>query len=105
VATGGGVVLRPENRARLRAAGRLVWLTADAATIWQRMQQDGSTAERRPDLTVGGLAEVEELLKQREPLYRDCADVVFSTANRAPDAVAHEILSFFPELTPVSLDR
>src|SRR2546423_1679630 len=32
IATGGGVVMRPDNRARLRATGGVVWLTADAAT-------------------------------------------------------------------------
>src|SRR5262245_14443378 len=37
VATGGGVVLRPENRKLLRR-GRVVWLTAPAETLWRRMQ-------------------------------------------------------------------
>src|SRR5581483_8371820 len=58
IATGGGVVLRAENRARLKAAGLSVWLTADADTIWQRLQMDTTTAGRRPALTVGGLEEV-----------------------------------------------
>src|SRR5262249_41268209 len=73
VATGGGVVLREANRKRLRAAGRVVWLTADAQTIWGRLQRDPATGERRPTLTVGGLAEVEELLRVRAPLYAECA--------------------------------
>jgi shikimate kinase len=87
VATGGGVVLREENRRRLRAAGRVVWLTADAPTIWERLQRDPTTSERRPALTVGGLAEVEELLRAREPLYRACADFVVDTRGRAPDDI------------------
>src|SRR5262245_22037300 len=37
VATGGGVVLRPANRERLRGAGTAVWLTADAQTLWARL--------------------------------------------------------------------
>ncbi len=88
IATGGGVVLRPENRARLREAGRVVWLTADAETLWQRMLADPETAERRPPLTVGGLAEVEELLRRREPWYRACADEVVDTVGRGPEEVA-----------------
>ncbi len=88
VATGGGVVLRPENRARLRAAGRCVWLTADPATLWRRLQADATTADRRPDLSVGGLNEVEELLRQREPLYRDCAGLAVDTARHAPHEIA-----------------
>jgi shikimate kinase len=93
VATGGGVVLDPRNRERLRQAGRVVWLTADAATVWQRLQGDAATAERRPTLTVGGLAEVEELLRAREPLYRECAHTVVATAGRSPEEVVAEILS------------
>jgi shikimate kinase len=88
IATGGGVVLRPDNRARLREAGRVVWLTADAQTLWQRLQADDTTAERRPALTVGGLEEIEELLKRREPWYRACADDVVDTVGRSPEEVA-----------------
>ena len=91
IATGGGVVLRPENRERLRAAGRVVWLTADAETLWRRLQQDAATAERRPNLTVGGLAEVEELLRVRQPLYAACADWAVDTADRPPEEVARRI--------------
>jgi shikimate kinase len=93
IATGGGVVLREANRTRLRAAGRVVWLTADAATLWGRLQGDSTTTERRPALTVGGLAEVEQLLRAREPLYRACADVVVETAGRSPEEIVAHILS------------
>ncbi len=93
VATGGGVVLRQANRGRLRSVGRVVWLTADAPTIWGRLQRDPTTAERRPALTVDGLAEVEELLRQREPLYRACADLAVDTAGRSPEEVVAAILS------------
>jgi shikimate kinase len=91
IATGGGVVLSPDNRARLRAAGRVVWLTADAETIWRRLQADASTAERRPPLTVGGLAEVHELLRLREPHYRACADHCIDTPGRSPEEVAERV--------------
>lgn len=90
VATGGGVVLRPENRERL-SAGPVVWLTARPQTLWARMQGDASTAERRPALAQGGLAEVESLLAQREPLYRACATWTFDTESATPDALADAI--------------
>jgi shikimate kinase len=93
VATGGGVVLHGHNRDRLRAAGRVVWLTADADTIWTRLKADAATAERRPALTVGGLAEVKELLRVREPLYRACADWTVDTVGRTPTQVADLILA------------
>ncbi len=90
VATGGGVVLREANRALLRR-GRVVWLTADPVTLWSRVQEDRTTAERRPVLTVGGLAEVAELLRVREPLYRACAHLAVPTAGLTPEEIAAEI--------------
>ncbi len=90
VATGGGVVLRPENRANLRR-GRVVWLTAEPAILWQRMQADHATAERRPNLAQGGLAEIEEMLRVRTPWYAECADFRIDTETRPPDEVAGAI--------------
>src|SRR5262245_722959 len=43
IATGGGVVLREANRARLRAAGKVIWLTAAPDVLWQRTQADPAT--------------------------------------------------------------
>ena len=88
IATGGGVILRPDNRERLRGAGRIVWLTADAQTLWQRLQREHDTDPRRPPLTVGGFAEIEELLRHRELLYRACADDMVDTVGRSPEDVA-----------------
>ena len=93
IATGGGVVVRPENRRRLKEAGIVVWLTGNAATLWQRLQACHTTAERRPDLTVGGLAEIEGLLATREPWYAECAHFGVDTVGRSPQQVAEAILS------------
>jgi shikimate kinase len=95
IATGGGIVIDPSNRRRLTQAGWVVWLQADPLTIWQRMQQDRATAERRPRLTVGGRAEVEQLLRLREPWYRECAALTVATDGRTPEEVAAEILAHF----------
>lgn len=93
IATGGGVVLRPENRRTLRDAGFCVWLTADPATLWARIQADPATAARRPALTpLPGRAEVERLLAEREPLYREVAHAVVD-AGQSPEAVVSAILS------------
>jgi shikimate kinase len=93
VATGGGVVVRAANRRRLKEAGVVVWLTGDAATLWQRLEACHTTAQRRPPLTVGGLAEVNELLSAREPWYAECAHFVVDTVGRSPEQVAEAILS------------
>jgi shikimate kinase len=91
---GGGAVLRPENRAAIRR-GRVVWLTADPATIERRVHADPSTSARRPNLTTaGGLAEIEHLLALREPLYRECADSTVDTVQKTPEQVVDEIVCF-----------
>jgi shikimate kinase len=96
IAVGGGVVLRPENRQWLKKSGTVVWLTGDAATLWQRIQADPSTNERRPDLTVGGLAEVEALVQARAPLYAECAGLVVDTVGRSGPEVAKMVHDSLP---------
>jgi shikimate kinase len=97
IATGGGVILRADNRQRMKQAGPVVLLSADVETIWQRLQADAATRERRPDLTVGGRAEIEELLRVRRPLYETCADCVVNTTHRSPDEVVDAILEQWQE--------
>src|SRR5215218_9277728 len=62
IATGGGAVLRADNRARLREAGPVVWLTADVDTLWSRIDADAASAETRPALLGGGREEVERVV-------------------------------------------
>jgi shikimate kinase len=91
IATGGGVILRESNRHQMREAGFVIWLTADAETIWKRMQSDPASSERRPPLTVGGMAEIEDILRIREPLYRACAQLTLSSVERSPEEIAQQI--------------
>jgi shikimate kinase len=102
LATGGGVVLRPENRALLRARGRpVVWLTASADVIRGRLAADPATATRRPSLTGGDpLAEVADVLQAREPLYREVADVAFDTGGDLPPVVAERIRTWLAARSP-----
>src|SRR5262249_37289182 len=91
IATGGGVVLSATNREHMRQTGHVVWLVADVDTICARLESDRVAGKPRPPLTVGGRAEVEELLRLREPLYRACADVIIETAQRTPAEIVKEI--------------
>jgi shikimate kinase len=94
VATGGGVVLRSDNRANLRAAGFVVWLTASAETLWRRLEADAATLRQRPPLTPqGGLTEIRELLAIREPYYRECADLIVDTTDLAANEVVDKIVA------------
>ena len=93
IATGGGIVLRTENRQQMKDTGYIVWLTAPVETIAARIDADPSTTDRRPNLTIGGTEEIEELLRKREPLYRACADLEIDTLNRSPEIVVERILT------------
>jgi shikimate kinase len=93
IALGGGAVLLTENRAAIRGKGPVIWLTANVDTIESRVAADATTAQRRPNLTVaGGRAEIEALLAEREPRYRECATLVVATDGKTSAEVADEIL-------------
>lgn len=95
VATGGGVVLREENRAALRRSGPVIWLQASPETIDARLQSDPSTSSRRPALTTEGpLAEIRKLLAARQSYYEQVADFAVSTDQTTLDAVVDEIVCF-----------
>jgi shikimate kinase len=105
VATGGGVVLRPDNRELLRR-GWVVWLSADADTLWARVQADGSTDRRRPALTgLSGRDEVAAVLREREPLYRGAADLTLDTAGCSPEDVAAAVLAAWQALVTLDTGR
>jgi shikimate kinase len=93
LATGGGAVLREVNRAAMKRAGFVVWLTAPAEVLYHRLSADPTTAARRPALTAGGLDEVVQLLAVREPLYRAVANFVPDSSDRSPDELADAILA------------
>jgi len=93
ISAGGGAVLDEGTRRAIKKAGPVVWLTAAAETLWNRIQQDASTSEQRPDLTTGGgRVEVETLLAQRTPLYRECASVTIATDDETAESIVGRIL-------------
>ena len=100
IATGGGIVLREENRSLLKATGYIVWLMASAETIWERVRADSATAARRPNLTTGGLAEIVELLAVRQRFYEEVYDACVATDGRSPEAVAASILTLYRSASP-----
>ena len=57
VATGGGSVMREQNRSRMRAFGQIVWLTADADELARRLEADEREQKVRPALTATGVIE------------------------------------------------
>jgi shikimate kinase len=88
LATGGGAVLMEENCRLLKERGTVVYLQADIETLVERTRRD----RNRPLLqTENPRGKIEELMRQREPIYREVADVVVDTGLRAPSSVARDI--------------
>jgi len=76
LATGGGVVMRPENRALLAARGVVVYLHT---TVEQQVARTAHDRNRPLLQTADPAATLRELMQVREPLYREIADYVVAT--------------------------
>lgn len=94
LAAGGGAVLNADTRTDMKNAGPVVWLRASADVLESRITGDETTEQRRPDLTAsGGRGEIETLLRERTPLYEECASLTVDTDRLDVDAVAERILT------------
>jgi len=89
LATGGGVVIRPENRQALASRGYVVYLYATVEEQVRRTRRD----RRRPLLQKGDPEEVlRSLMASREPLYREIADHIIETDGCSPRSVAQQLV-------------
>ncbi|MDD5176577.1 MAG: shikimate kinase [Sterolibacterium sp.] len=78
MATGGGAVLDPGNRANLANSGTVIYLCAQPRQLWERTRH----GRNRPLLQVADpLAKLAELYVERDPLYREIADIVVESGN------------------------
>ena len=97
IASGGGVVLSPENVETLKRNGFVIWLKADLEALLGRMARDPRTATARPSLTgKGSLEELKEVLAQREVLYRKASEVQVDTSTLDEEEVVRSVLSLLP---------
>jgi len=89
LATGGGAVVDPQNRNHLGARGFVIYLytTVDQQLARTRKGRDRPLLENDDPRQV-----LASLMEQRDPLYRDIADLVVATDGRKVKAVANEIL-------------
>lgn len=88
LATGGGTVLDPQNRRRLAETGLVVYLCVQPEELYVRTRHD----RNRPLLQVEDpLAKLRELHAQRDPLYREIADIVLEGGARTPLTVARQL--------------
>lgn len=89
VSTGGGIVLRGENRELLRRQAFVVWLDAPTDTLVARLQAHD---EERPLLAADPRARLEALRAERYALYAEIADLVVPTGGRDVAAICDEVL-------------
>lgn len=96
ISLGGGSIMDPDNRSLARRLGKIVWLRAPAAVLWSRICKDPHTSRTRPNLTAsGGLAEVETVLAEREPVYESIATQIIDTMTMSPAEIADSIEMWF----------
>jgi shikimate kinase len=90
LAAAGGVVLSEANRGTLREADALVvWLRADPALLVRRVEGQ----EHRPLLDDDPVGTLTQMHRDREPLYREVADVVIDVDELKPAEVADRVLA------------
>jgi shikimate kinase len=95
LATGGGVVLSPENRKRLHDSGWVVYLNVPPTMLFERTRHD----RNRPLLRVENpLGKLEELHALRDPLYRETAHLVVDGSHLVASGIVHHLLKEFNRL-------
>ena len=88
IITGGGLMMDPESRSRLRGNALLVWIDADDAVLWARVTRGGLPPWLEgPD----GAARFAAQCAHRREVLRPFADIVLYAEDRDPDALAAEL--------------
>ena len=95
VACGGGIVLDPARRMRLRDQCRVVWLEVEPEEAIRRVRVGGQDPARVRPMLAGGDPEqrLRDLLRERSPLYAEAAHVRVPTSGRTPAEVADAVLA------------
>lgn len=95
MATGGGVVLDPENRRRLHDTGWVVYLNVPPAMLYERTRHD----RNRPLLQVADpLSRLETLHAQRDPLYREVAHFVVEGSHLVASGIVQLLLREYTQM-------
>lgn len=97
IATGGGILTHDAGRAAVAAAENAtrIYLSCSADILAQRITADATTATERPSLSgnTDPAAEVAEVLAQRDPAYREAADIVFDVTYCSIEEVVRHLIA------------
>ncbi len=90
IATGGGIVTRPENVVLLRRFAFVVWLSASEDVIFERVSRN----TKRPLVrTADPRKTIHDLLELRMPLYQAAADFTVDTSSRTHAEAADAVIA------------
>lgn len=87
VTTGGGMILREENRRILRKQGKVIFLYCHLDEIIRRLKDDTT----RPLLKASNHASLASLYKERLPIYQEVAHLTIDTTNKLESEIVDEI--------------
>ncbi len=90
VSCGGGAALRERNVKEMKKNGKIVYLDAEAATIYKRVKNLHTRPLLEGNMNVGY---IQELLRQRAPRYQAAADLTVSTDGRNVEDICREIMA------------
>jgi shikimate kinase len=94
LSTGGGVVLSIDNRRLLQTCGYVIYLHASVDDLLERTAH----SYNRPLLsTENPRQKLEQIMKNRHPLYQSIADVTIETGNQNIRQVITAVLTHFKE--------
>jgi len=86
ISTGGGTLLRDVNARILKQTSRLVWLTAPAEILHERILGDIQRLKTRPVVDAhNGQCEIRSELAERESIYARWADCIIDTSGQSTD--------------------
>ena len=88
IATGGGIILKSENRQYMKKNGHVIWLDASPTEIGKRLENDSS----RPLLSHNKNEQIEKLYRSRTDLYKQASDFHIETDGKLVTEIIEEIL-------------
>ena len=89
ISCGGGAVLKEENVRLMKESGKIVLLTAEPETIYERVKDSTERPVLNGNMNVGY---IEELMEKRRPKYEAAADVKVATDGKTAEEICGEIL-------------
>ncbi|MDH6364185.1 shikimate kinase [Enterococcus sp. PF1-24] len=96
ISTGGGIVLKEENRQLLKQMPVVVYLKTDADELVKRLLAD--TVNVRPLVAAKNPEEIKAIYQGRIPFYEESASLIVDTTGKTPATIVAEILAYVGEM-------